>query len=720
MTAADRSSLASSRGSAPAGVRRADIQGLRAVAVAMVVAFHAGLPVAGGFAGVDVFFVISGFVITAMLSREWEATGRIDLRRFYLRRYMRLTPALAGVIVFVLVASLVLMSPFGPERSVAQTGIGALLFTANLVVAREAGDYFASTAARNPLLNTWSLSVEEQFYLVLPAALIGGLTLGRTLRRVWLVPTLLLAITSVASLACAVTWVEGGRFASALTESFGGPEVFAFYALPARVWEFGVGCLFAIAVARGFRTTAALREASGWLGLGLLVLAASALGERASFPGWLATVPVAGTTLLLVAGTGGGSRVSDWLSAPALVAIGDASYSLYLWHWPLIVLAEAILPGDGRVPIAAAVVSLLPAWISHHRIEQPLRALPLRTVFAGAGVVLVTSGLPILLASGLAIRAGSTFDPAQSAAVVGAAEPGRSAQASGFAEADRGSQSTPRRNARAWRSAHAVVAAGCVNGNVDPVRCRFGPRDAAGTILLVGDSQAYAIADGLIAAAVGLGHAVVASSQTGCPFLARGSSGSAQKDCPVWQRQTLAWALRHRPAAIVLANRSAGYVRPERGWLTLVDDRGRRARSVEQAAALWRIGLEGVIAPLREAGIPVVLVASVAEMPTWADQRSLFAQTFGGRAIGVPLAEVVEDRRPAFEVERAVLATHPAAVHFDPLPWLCDSTCASERDGVLRYQDATHLSLDGSLLLEAGLREALRRVLEAEPASRRL
>lgn len=156
------------------GDRRPDIQGLRAVAVLLVVAFHAGLPLPGGFLGVDVFFVISGFVITSMLAREYASRGRINLRGFYSRRFKRLSPALALTLSVTVLLSLALQSPFGTQQITAQTALGALFLSANLVIARNTGGYFDPAAETSPLLNTWSLSVEEQFYLAFPTILIAG------------------------------------------------------------------------------------------------------------------------------------------------------------------------------------------------------------------------------------------------------------------------------------------------------------------------------------------------------------------------------------------------------------------------------------------------------------------------------------------------------------------------------------------------------------------
>ena len=277
---------------------------------------------------------------------------------------------------------------------------------------------------------------------------------------------------------------------------------------------------------------------------------------------------------------------------------------------------------------------------------------------------------------------------------------------------------TRKTSGRELRSAHVVVSAGCVNTDVDPVGCRFGLADAKGTLLLLGDSQAYAMADGLIDAAGALGYDVVVSSHTGCPFLGRDSSGGNHVACPLWQGHALDFALEFRPSAVVIANRSAAYVHPDRGWRTMLRDDGTRAETVEEAKAIWRLGLQEIVDPLRDAGIPVVIIASAAEMPKYKDGRTLFAQAFGSRAYHVALDQVVADRRPAIEAELAVAESHPRATVFDPLPALCTDVCPSAVDGTVLYQDATHLSVDGSLRLSPSLRRSLLEVLDVSTASR--
>ena len=185
-------------------IQRLDIQGLRAVSVLMVVAYHAGLPVPGGFVGVDVFFVISGFVITAMLMREWDSTGRLRLGRFYIRRFKRLTPALALMVAVVMVPSSLLLSPLGGQQTAAKTAIGAMLLAANVVIAATTGNYFADFAESNPLLHTWSLSVEEPFYLVFPMLLLVSLLLGGRAFRSSRTPLVMVGLVGVVSFAFAI------------------------------------------------------------------------------------------------------------------------------------------------------------------------------------------------------------------------------------------------------------------------------------------------------------------------------------------------------------------------------------------------------------------------------------------------------------------------------------------------------------------------------------
>jgi peptidoglycan/LPS O-acetylase OafA/YrhL len=721
--------------------RRRDVQGLRAVAVLLVVAFHAELPVPGGFTGVDVFFVISGFVITAMLMREWAAHGRLRFGTFYLRRFLRLTPALALTVSAVAIASFLLQNPYGAQQTAARTGLGAMLLSANYVLAAATGDYFAQSATSNPLLNTWSLSVEEQFYLVFPALLLLGWLGARRMyarsgRTAAWVPVTVVATVAAGSFALSLAWSYGSGLTSALTDLFGGAPTFAFYSSITRAWEFAVGALLALTLARLPVPSRLVRDLGGAVGAGLIVVAALVLHQGAGFPGWSATIPVVGALLLLWAGSYGTTGVSGLLARRPFVLVGDVSYSWYLWHWPVIVFAALLWPNEPVVLVTAAVGSLLPAVVSYLAVEQPLRRLRPRSVARTAALVAVTVGVPVALC--LALLAGAnngwgmlastpTAEPSVAAPLVPASTAPTTPTAPGSAAASAATgasvaptpaptASTPDQEDEvasgeggSLRSQHAAVKAGCVNTDLDPVHCRFGVPDARGTVLLAGDSQAYAVADGVIAAVQRLGYDVIVTSHTGCPLLARVSSGSHNYPCRSWQQSIVDYATTERPDAVIIANRSAGYVHPEWDYRTAARDDGSAATSVAEAADLWRKGLTPVVRDITGAGVPVMFVAAVPEMTGYEVRTSVLGV---GDPFEVSRSQSEADRKPALDVETSLAERFPGVSVFDPNPSLCTSTtCTADGPDGPIYQDETHLSLAGSLKLTDRLAEALSAVL---------
>lgn len=352
------------------GSYRLDIQGLRAVAVLAVIAFHAGLPLPGGFTGVDMFFVVSGFVITSLLSRELSNTGRLRLGRFYLRRFKRLTPALALVVGVTAIASSLLLLPFGEQQAAAKTGLGSLALVANYVIASLAEDYFGPAAKSNPLLHTWSLSVEEQFYLVFPLLLLAAALVGRRLRH----PRATMLTAVMALLVGSLIMIRGA--------ALGVPHdswLLGFYSPLNRAWEFAVGALVALAPLNRLPRRKAFVATISWLGLALLMLSMVWINEETPFPGKWTLVPVLGTALLIVAGTVRTTALSTALTLKPVTRVGDWSYSLYLWHWPCIVFAQTLVPG--RVaPLLGAAFSFVPAIASYRLLETPLRQRPDRPI----------------------------------------------------------------------------------------------------------------------------------------------------------------------------------------------------------------------------------------------------------------------------------------------------------------------------------------------------
>ena len=313
---------------------RPDVEGLRGVAILCVILYHVGWSVAqGGYIGVDMFFVLSGYLITGLLVNEAERNGRIDFIRFFARRIRRLVPAATLVLLTVLVLCWVVYSPV--ERvSFGKSGIATALYLSNVRYAGAAMNYLRLGVNKlDPLLHTWSLGVEEQFYLLWPF-LVALVLLARkpahSRRRALLIVMLVLTCISLAL----SIWLTRRS------------QPWAFFGLPTRVWQFGAGAMAAIVQ----RRTASIW---GWLSIAAIIAAMTQFSDTTSYPGYAAIVPTLATIGLLLSGVGDASRgVSRYLGAPILRMIGRVSYSWYLWHWPLIVVARNGLDShDVRTPI---------------------------------------------------------------------------------------------------------------------------------------------------------------------------------------------------------------------------------------------------------------------------------------------------------------------------------------------------------------------------------
>ena len=334
---------------------RPEIDGLRAIAVVAVVLFHLGSPwLGGGYLGVDVFFVLSGFLITSIIQRKEEA-GTFSLVHFWTRRIRRILPAL---LVMLLVTSLVSAAVCFKPLTIhyGEQGAAAAISCANILFWQQVPDYWAQSAQRTPFLHTWSLSVEEQFYLVHPLLVLGVLRSGRRY---------LPAVLAV---------VAAGSFSLTLPFSGWSPSA-AFYLLPARGWELALGAL--LAALRADRVPARFARwasAGAMLGLVLVVGSCIAFDEQRRFAGSLA-VPTIGTALVLACSNGRRDPVTRFLSLSPLAALGRMSYAIYLWHWPVIVLGESLgLSGDGPGAwIAMLTLIVLLAVASHRLVEMPLR-----------------------------------------------------------------------------------------------------------------------------------------------------------------------------------------------------------------------------------------------------------------------------------------------------------------------------------------------------------
>jgi peptidoglycan/LPS O-acetylase OafA/YrhL len=334
---------------------RGDIDGLRALAVVPVVLFHAGMPgISGGFVGVDVFFVISGFLISQIIASEI-GESRFSLARFYERRVRRILPAFLFVTAITCLASLLLLlpqdlAPFGDSLW------AAALSGSNIQFWLESGDYFAGKSDLKPLLHTWSLGVEEQFYVVFPLLLLAVSRL-----RAWRFLKLIVVVGLVLSLALSIYATSNYSIA-------------AFYLLPTRAWELLAGTLLAIGVSPPLARRLHAEIVSA-LGLAAIVVSVLLFNDTTPFPGWAAIAPVAGAAMIIHAGSASAQTlVGRLLATSPMRWIGLISFSLYLWHWPLIVFTKYyfIEPSPGLMAAVVALAFVL-AYLTWRFVEQPLR-----------------------------------------------------------------------------------------------------------------------------------------------------------------------------------------------------------------------------------------------------------------------------------------------------------------------------------------------------------
>lgn len=665
--------------------RRLDVQGLRAVAVLAVVIFHAGLPLPGGFAGVDVFFVISGYVITLMLMREYSSAGRISFRNFYKRRFWRIMPALSLMVSVVLAIGLVVLPPFGEQKVLAETAVGAMLSIANLIISLSVGGYFDAPAEANPLLNTWSLSVEEQFYLVFPIALLGALLAERKfgMRQLAVVALFVIAALSLSSIL--LYWDATASWL---------PLAGDFYSPISRFWEFLFGALLAMLPAPT-RLAPRVSGLLGWIGFGVILTSFAIINPSGKYPSLLTTFPVLGAVLVIWAGSQANSGPTRLLSASPLTRVGDWSYSIYLWHWPLIVFTELLWPGQPSLLVAAALASLVPALLSYQYVEVPLRQLP----FSGKQLRLrggVLIGTPVLLAAGLAVAA---------------------VQSLWLAPLER-IQMNLLDTHLGWSE---CMEMGTISGAAltDPSTCHFNVAGTRPTIYLAGDSSAAQLSDGLVRASSALNRPVHIMTAAGCPFAdvyrrAERFPREADFRCREMYEKTKAELEVAPPGLVVLSVTDsywwqAGY---EIGltWGGLREQPDHRAQVLEA-------GILSAVIALQASGHQVLLVEPPPRIGNpgyeWNPVTcSLIEVIRTGCEVRVPLATMDFYQAQAIRSIRRVAAI-TGVKSLDLRPSLCSAnSCSSVVDGQLYWMDATHISPAASRDLSATFATAIKDAAE--------
>jgi peptidoglycan/LPS O-acetylase OafA/YrhL len=635
---------------------RPDIEGLRGLAILLVVAFHVGAPgITGGFVGVDVFFVLSGYLITRLMIDEIERDGRLSFVGFYARRARRLLPAAALVLVATLLLGLAVYSPI-ELRDLARTAQSVAVYASNFRFALDSVHYLGPNVDVDPLLHTWSLGVEEQFYLLWPLIVAGLMALGR--RRTLAIG--MLVVTGASLAACA--W---------LTPRF---QPWAFYGSPMRFWELGLGALATILPA----TTAPRVLDSTAFALACLALvlgAAIGFSAHTEFPGLAATLPALGAAGLLRAGAAAApNRIIRLFALRPMMWFGRRSYSWYLWHWPLVVLAGVAWPHRGiALEVAAGLLALACASLTLRFVEDPvrtsakLRSRPLLSI--GVGVAFVVFGLGLVQA----VRV----------------------------YADRVSaRPEQQRFARARTDKPRLYEDDCIlmySATETEHACVYGEPNAPTTVVLFGDSHAIQWFPALETLALSHHWRLVVRAKAECPAadvpaLFSEKLHRAYTECPSWRARALDEVVAMKPALVVVSSASP--------WL------GDRDDAEHVAVATWQKGLASVVARLIAAHAQVAWIADTPR-PGPGDDVPVCLSRSEAALLGT--RDCTFDRDDRGFVRAGIAAVTAAGGRaIDLADHICTSSrCEVERDGVVIYTDTNHLTASFAASLAPVLANAL-------------
>jgi peptidoglycan/LPS O-acetylase OafA/YrhL len=656
-------------------VFRPDIQGLRAIAVTLVVLYHAGIPLLhGGYVGVDVFFVISGYLITAHLLTELQQTGRIALGRFWVGRIRRLLPAA----LIVMATTVVVARIWGPPLQARPTALDTLfsaLYSINFRLAAQGVDYQQATGPASPLQHFWSLAVEEQFYLLWPIVLLVATVLfSVVLRR----RHARLAVTLV-SVAVLVTSL---RLSISLTAS---EAPLAYFAPQTRAWEFAAGALVAALAPTLSRIWPTVLGLPTWTGLGVILASAFIFDDLTPFPGAAAVLPVAGTALVIIGGLRTGGLGADaLLRRRSFQLIGNLSYTWYLWHWPVILLAPAIFHRTFNwwENLELAVIALWFAALTTLLIEAPARSNRrgrsgrywLTVVGALTAVVVGVASVaaviaPNLLSSGAAARplqlrgpATLTLDAALARAVSNNLVPANLTPSLSAAAAD-----VPRSQGD-----------GCHLNFLQTVQgaCAYGDVTASRTAVIFGDSHAQQWDGAFDAAGKQSGWRILSWTKAACPVAALSLIDSTLRrpytECDTWRTQTIARIRALHPQDIFLSQSDSvpGDAVSDTTW---AEDTAATVRQLTMAGTRTLFIAD---TPYPKTNVPDCLAQNLTRVRTCA-------------AAPGSVYKLGQARHDA--VGRAVSAAR--ATYIEPKSWLCTRTlCPVVVDDVLVYRDSSHLT----------------------------
>jgi peptidoglycan/LPS O-acetylase OafA/YrhL len=688
--------------------QRYDIQGLRAIAVLLVVISHAQLKhfLGGGYIGVDVFFVVSGFLITGLLAREVQNAGRVSFVGFYAKRARRILPAASVTLLLTLLVSTVVYT--SGDLSIVTTDVKwAAFFAANIHFARAGTNYFDVSSFETPVQHFWSLAVEEQFYLVWPVLIAlmlvipwrrrerrlpsgpratrSRITLGRTqaLRRA----TVLIGLLSIVSLIWSV------KDTSASPQS-------AYFSTFTRGWELGFGSILALTAHRVARLPLPVKAAMSWVGLAMVLIAAIRFTSATPFPGVAALLPVVGAVLLIGGGIEGpkyGAGVV--LGIRPMRFFGDISYSIYLIHWPVLVLTTAYAGGQVRIRYKLVLIALtiLLSWLSYRFVETPFRSKRKHRFANLRSLALWPVALAIVIVPAMLVTQRTMAQSSTSAAIAQhiaekkATKPSAVSslhtQVASAAVAAKGAQPLPSPLAPSLvhlADDRTEPTDDCWAGNQAKTRhklCPEGDTTATKTVVVYGDSHAAQWLRPLSALAKKNHLKLIPLVKANCmpADVAEMWQGKPYPQCETYRTWAMQQMKRLKPSMIIVS-----------GLLStnIVDPATQQKVSDAKGTELFASGSERTLRDLRKLSTKVEVLSDQSRLPKPASS-CLGSRTADLSTCAEPPEKLTMDRDAKWKAS----AAKTGANYVDMLPWECsNSMCPIVVDGTIVYRDQHHLT----------------------------
>ncbi len=694
------------------GQFRPDVEGLRAVAIVLVVLYHVHAGLApGGYVGVDVFFVISGFLITGQLVRELQTDGRISFLAFYARRARRILPAAMLTVIVIAVASALLLNPLAARRALDDL-LPAIYFGANVHFAAQGADYFNAGLSPSPIQHFWSLAVEEQFYLLWPPLLVASslvwLRVRRRSTRERLQRPMIGAVVVVLGTLAAISLMASIR-QTATSPSW------AYFSIVTRAWELAVGAVVALALPLVARLDRRLAIPLSWVGLSCIALAAALFSDTTPYPGDSALLPVLGTAAVICGGSALASRrfgAEVLLGRPPFQRVGAWSYSWYLWHWPALVLASAAL-GHSLSEIqalAVAAASLVIAAMSFVLLERPIRHIEIvvrrPALGLGAGGVLAAIAIAVVTLSG------SLVGPLGSTAAAPAtltAEHKLSSSLRADLIAGARTSKVPS-NLRPPLSAMAsglprIIPDGCELGfGRDQIKpCTYGDRGSHTTVVLFGDSHAGHWFDALDWISDRRHWRLVVMTKEGCTPAEVTFRDDPDSLCARWREKAKARIGRLHPALVVVS------------WARWTEPLASQKAGVPTGyGGPWQDGLAAIFQFLRRSAEHVIFISDTPYLPQPAPD-CVSDHVSDVRACTTKRSDATI--LPAIKAAELRIAKQERIDSIDPTSWFCTPrVCPVIVGNILVYHDKSHMTTQWSRFIAPVLGNAM---LRAMPPRRR-